>query len=82
MTEARTTPWNRRVVLPAVGGFVLLSILVSGSVLRLGGVIDWPSRGLAIVLLVALLLPIGVLFARAIGEWSDSGWLKLFFPWL
>jgi len=47
--------WTARVVLPFVGLFVLLTTVVVIAMLRLSGVIAWPSRWVGLVPVAVLL---------------------------
>jgi len=72
--------WTARVVLQFIGLFVLLTTVVVIAMLRLSGVIAWPSRWVAIGLVVLLLVPIAVLLNAAIrdGEGPRSSLADLF----
>ena len=72
--------WTARVVLPFVGLFVLLGTAVVIAMLRLLGVIAWPSRWVSIGLLVLLLVPIALLLNAAIrdGDGPRSSLADLF----
>jgi hypothetical protein len=90
--------WSARVIVPFVSAYVVLVTLLALGILRLGDVITWPARWVAIVFLGVIFAPLAVLLVAAVfgGDGSSGGpsllglelpsllnWIPdLFFPWL
>jgi hypothetical protein len=83
--------WNKRVVVPAVAAFALASAGVILAILRLGGVIGWPSRWVAFAFLAIVLFPVALLLLSAFAEGERQNepglgsplldWLLHSLPW-
>ena len=63
--------WNARLLVRGGIGFLVLSTVVVVAILRLGGVIAWPSHGIAIAAIFLVSSPVLILLF-AVGL-SDTG---------
>jgi archaellum biogenesis protein FlaJ (TadC family) len=79
--------WSAKDILRLAVVFLLLATVVVVAILRLGGLITWPDRTVALIALALMLVPIGLLLVGVVmdsEEKSDSGWSWLawiFPPW-